>query len=160
MSEYRYIAMPQKTADRVRQTMKSPGYGHPAFREAAAGYGPCRLCLKTFEIEKDERILFTFDPFFGLESLPLPGPVFIHAGECKRYEENSGFPDDLRAHALTLNAYARGRRLMSQVYITDGRIENAIAEVFVRPEVDYAHVRDTKAGCYDLRVERRIKGDQ
>lgn len=160
MSSYRFIAIPQETADRVRRTLKSPGYAHPVHREVATGYGPCRLCLKTFEIGKDERILFTLDPFYGIENLPLPGPVFIHADECLRYDEEFGFPDDLRAHPLTLNGYATGRRLISQVYVTDGQVEDKLARMFSNPEMGYVHVRDTNAGCYDLRVEGRIVRDK
>ena len=160
MPKYRYIAIPQATADRVRLTMKSPGYGHPAHREVASGYGPCRLCLRTFEIGRDKRILFTLDPFYGLESLPLPGPVFIHAESCVRYSENSGFPEDLKPHRLTLNGYAMGRRLLVQEYVVDGQVEDALARVFLIPGILYVHVRDTEAGCYDLRVERRIEEER
>lgn len=156
MSHYRYIAIPQETADRVRRTMKSPGYGHPAHREIATGYGPCRLCLRTFKIGVEERILFTLDPFYGIEDLPLPGPVFIHAEECARYDEHTGFPNDLRAHPLTLEGYAKGRRLLAQTHIEDCNIEVALDRILANAEVDYVHVRDTQAGCYDLRVERRI----
>lgn len=155
MSEFRYIAIPQETADRVRRTMKSPGYGHPAHREVATGYGPCRLCLKTFEIGTEERILFTLDPFYGIEKLPLPGPVYIHAGECPRHTEDSGFPNELRAHPLTLNGYAKGRKLIAQLYVENGDVEATLNRVFSDRRVDYVHVRDTLAGCYDLRVERR-----
>lgn len=156
MSKYKYIAIPQETADRVRRTMKSPGYGHPAHREVATGYGPCRLCLRTFQIGVEERLLFTLDPFYGIENLPLPGPVFIHATECARYSEDLGFPDDLRAHSLTLNGYAKGRRLIAQEYVMDGNVEATLGRVFSIDDVAYVHVRDTHAGCYDLRVERRI----
>lgn len=156
MSEYRFIAILQKTADSVRRTMKSPGYGHPAHREIATGYGPCRLCLRTFRIGVDERILFTLDPFYDIERLPLPGPAYIHAEECVRYLEDSGFPDDLRAHPLTLNGYAKGRKLIMQEYVGDGSVEVVLDRVFSDEQVAYVHVRDTHAGCYDLRVERRI----
>lgn len=155
MSGFPYITIPQETADRVRRTMKSPGYGHPAHRKVATEYGPCRLCLQTFEIGTEERILFTLDPFDGIERLPLPGPVFIHAGECPRHREDSGFPNDLRAHPLTLNGYAKGRKLIAQLYVENGDVEATLNRVFSDRRVDYVHVRDTLAGCYDLRVERR-----
>jgi Protein of unknown function (DUF1203) len=29
-----------------------------------------------------------------------------------------------------------------------------IARLFAKPEVDYIHVRDTQAGCFDFAVER------
>lgn len=75
-------------ATKVRQTRVSPQYGHPAHQELAGGYGPCRHCLKVFAIGKDERILFTYNPFQGVDEVPYPGPIYIHAEECERYPEN------------------------------------------------------------------------
>jgi hypothetical protein len=154
MMTYRVVAIPTSTAEKVRSTRTSPGYGHPAHGEVAQGYGPCRHCLRTFRVGEERRVLFTLDPFYGLESLPLPGPVFIHEEPCERYPEDGGFPSDLTAHPLTLNAYGRGRRLRVQEYVTDGDVETPLAALLARPDVDYVHVRDTSAGCYDLRIER------
>ena len=151
---FRVLAMPQDTADQVRSTMRSPGYGHPASLEVATGYGPCRLCLRTFRIGEERRILFTFDPFYQLEPLPLPGPVFVHEGECQRYDEHTGFPEEMRSHRLTLNAYATGRRLLAQEYVEDGAVEPVIEQLLTDSRIRYIHVRDTEAGCYDFRIER------
>ena len=151
---FRYIALPTALADQVRTTLASPQYGHPAHVEVARGHGPCRHCLRAFDIGRDRRILFTYDPFQGIEPLPLPGPVYIHADPCPRYPNPAKFPDDLRSHPLTLNAYGPGRQIIAQVYVTDGTVETALDKIFEWPEVEYCHVRDTQAGCYDLRVER------
>jgi len=151
---FRYVALPTADADAVRATLIAPRYGHPAHVEIAAGCGPCRHCLRTFDVGRERRILFTYDPFDGLEPLPLPGPVFIHADACERHPERGAFPDGLRAHPLTLNAYGQGRRLLAQAYVTDGAVETALERLFGGAEVAYVHVRDTEAGCYDLRVER------
>jgi hypothetical protein len=154
MPGYRIVAIPSEIADVVRSTRTSPGYGHPAHAEVAGGHGPCRQCLRTFAIGQERRILFTYDPFAGTESLPLPGPVFIHEAPCERYAEDAGFPDALRPHALTFNAYEQGRRLRAQEYVTDGRVEPVIERLFARSDVDYIHVRDTRAGCFDFAIER------
>lgn len=151
---FRVIAMPQSTADKVRRTMRAPGYGHPATVELATGYGPCRLCLRTFRIGEETRILFTFDPFYALEPLPLPGPVFIHEHECPRYDEHSGFPEDMRHHRLTLCAYGDRLRLLAQEYVEDGAVEPLIEQLLADSRIRYIHVRDTEAGCYDFRIER------
>lgn len=156
MSSYRVIAMSEAVAARVRETRTSPFAKHPTHEETATGYGPCRLCLRTFQVGQERRILLTLDPFKGLERLPLPGPVFIHADACARHPDDAGFPEDMRAHALTFNAYGRGRRLVAQHYVEDGRVEGAIEELLGRADVDYIHVRDTEAGCYDFRIERAI----
>lgn len=154
MPTFRVVAIPDKVASTVRRTLKSPGYGHPAHAEVAAGYGPCRLCLRTFEVGHDRRLLFTYDPFHGQELLPLPGPVFIHEGACERHREDAGFPVDLLRHKLTLNAYARGRRLVLVQYVADGDPATAIDGLLLRSDVDYIHVRNTDAGCYGFRIER------
>ena len=151
---FRVIAIPTRVADLVRSTLRSPGYGHPAHIEVAAGYGPCRHCLRTFVVGKEDRILFTYDPFHDLESLPLPGPVFIHSAECSRFNEGDGIPETLRHHKLTLAAYGKERRLLSEDYVNDGTVETAINAAFSKIAVQYIHVRDTDAGCYDFRVER------
>ncbi len=151
---FRIIAIPAAVAEEVRACLASPGYGHPAHAEIASGYGPCRQCLRTFRVGEERRILFTYDPFVANEELPLPGPVFIHEQSCESYTVDAGFPDDLRTHALTLNGYARGRELLAQEYVTDHDVEEVIVRLFDRSEIDYIHVRDTEAGCYDLRVER------
>ena len=155
MSNYRIIAIPPKVADKVRATGKAPGYGHPAHVEIATGYGPCRLCLQTFRIGEESRILFTYDPFFGIEAIPLPGPVFIHAHRCERYPEHGGYPKEMMAHAAVLNAYAKGQNLVARVIVdaNDGH-EAKVREVLNRSDVDYIEVRDREAGCFDFRVER------
>jgi hypothetical protein len=154
MQNYRVVAVGDPIASAVRRTMKSPGYGHAAHAEVATGYGPCRQCLRTFAVGEERRILFTHDPFHGKESLPLPGPVFIHEGECVRYPEDAGFPSDILTHSLTLNAYGAGRRLLAQRYVTDGIVEPELQQLLQNRDVAYIHVRDTKAGCYDFSIER------
>ncbi|PYX41317.1 MAG: DUF1203 domain-containing protein [Acidobacteria bacterium] len=152
---FRVAAIPTKVAEMVRSSMRSPGYGHPAHAEVATGYGPCRHCLRDFEVGKDRRILFTYDPFHGIEPLPLPGPIFIHQEECERFPgQRDLFPEDLRTHRLTVVAYGDGRRVLSEDYVEDGKVEAVIARLLQRENVKYLHVRDTEAGCYDFRMER------
>jgi|SRR5215469_2184206 len=156
MSDTRFqiIALPTRTADAVRETMRAPGYGHPATSEVATGPGPCRHCLRPFAIGDDKRILFTYDPFADNESLPLPGPIFVHADACERYAASDGFPKHLRSLALTFNAYGRGRKLREQAYASNGDIDATIERLLSRPDVDYIHVRRTDAGCFAFRIER------
>jgi hypothetical protein len=154
MAAYRVVAISEGLAEKVRSVRRSPGYGRPVHSEVATGYGPCRLCLRDFAVGVDRRLLFTLDPFHGLEPFPLPGPVFIHESECDRHPEHGGFPSDLKSHDLTVVAYGRGRLQRAEERVPGDGIEDAIARLFARDDVDYLHVRDTQAGCYDLRVER------
>lgn len=156
MPRFRIIALDTGVADYVRSNHKAPRYGHPAYTAVATGHGPCRHCLRTFRAGQEERTLFTFDPFDGLEPVPLPGPVFIHAGHCPHYPEEAGYPEELRPYAVVLIAYARSQQVLAQVHAEPGTQQAAIEQLLDRPEADYIHVRDRKAGCYDFRVERLV----
>src|SRR5206468_12698561 len=110
---FHIAGIPAKVAAEVRETLRSPQYGHPAHRETASGYGPCRLCLRTFRVGLDERILFTYQPFTDPTSVPAPGPVFIHAGDCPRYDA-AELPPDFRALPLVFEAYRSGGELLAR----------------------------------------------
>ena len=155
MEHFRVVAIPTAVAEAVRATMQAPGYGFPAHSETGAEAAPCRHCLGLIAPGVGRRILFTYDRFAGVESLPLPGPVYIHAEACDRYPENAGFPEELRGSPRTLEGYASRRRLLTQKYVTGGKMERAIEEIFGCSDVDYIHVNSTTAGCYTFRIERR-----
>jgi len=154
VSQYRVIALAQDVADAVRVTHLSPFSKHPAHTEVARGHGPCRLCLRSFNVGQENRILFTLDPFAGLESEPLPGPVFIHEVACPRHAEDAGFPADIRGRALTIQGFGTGRRLLVEEHTVNGNVDQVIDRLLERLDVGYLHVRDTEAGCYDFRIER------
>ncbi|MDP9122466.1 MAG: DUF1203 domain-containing protein [Acidobacteriota bacterium] len=153
MIAYRTAALPDELTAQVRATLKSPQYGHRAHVETATGYGPCRSCLDVFRTGQDERILFTFDPFAGLDDYPSPGPVFIHRLPCKRHPETS-FPAALRHLPLALEGYGRGRWLVAREPATGDGLDAAIARLFAHPAIDYIHVRNGGAGCYIARLDR------
>ena len=154
MLPIRVVAIPTEMAESVRATMRDSRYGFPAHAELASEPAPCRHCLHLIKAGVERQILFTYDHFAGVESLPQPGPVYVHAEACQRYPEPAGFPDELRASPRTLEAYARGRRLLAQEYVTDGKMEQVIERLFARPDVHYIHVCSTEAGCYTFRIER------
>jgi uncharacterized protein DUF1203 len=154
MPPIRIVAISSEIAEAVRATLKAPVCGFPAHAELAADDAPCRHCLRNIRAEKDRRILFTYDRFAGVESLPQPGPVYIHTDSCPRYVETSGFPEELRGSPRTLEAYARGRRLVGLEYVADGKFELAIEKLFSHSEVGYVQVNSTTAGCFTFRIER------
>lgn len=156
MLNMRVVAIPTEVANAVRETLKAPVYGFPAHAELATDPAPCRHCLRIIAAGAGRRILFTYDRFAGIENLPQPGPVYIHAEDCPRYAPNAGFPEELRGSPRTLEAYAKGRKLLAQEYVADEKFENAIAQLFARPDVDYIQVNSTTAGCFTFRIERPV----
>lgn len=153
MNSIRVVAISTGVAESVRATAKDPRYGHPAHTSIAKDFAPCRHCLRLIE-PGEQQILFTYDAFEGAETLPLPGPVYIHAKACERYPEQSKFPPALRHSARTLNAYANGRRHVATEYVEDPTIDAAIKNLVARPDVDYIHVRSTTAGCFTFRIDK------
>jgi hypothetical protein len=154
MQPFRIVAIPTEVAEEVRSTLRSPGYGFPAHAEIATDPAPCRHCLSVFTPGQDRRILFTYDRFAGIESLPQPGPVYVHADPCPRYAGNAGFPEPLRSSPRTLEAYARGRHLLAQEHVAHGNFEDVIERLLARRDVDYIQVHSTTAGCYTFRIDR------
>jgi hypothetical protein len=153
MIPIRVIAISTDIAESVRKTMKDPHYGFPAHTEIATGSAPCRHCLRM--ISPGERwTLFTHDAFEGIETLPLPGPVYMHGEACERYPEDGGFPVELRNSPRTLSAYARGAQLLAQEFVEDSNVDMGIQKLFARTDTEYIQVRSTTAGCYTFRVER------
>ncbi len=153
MQNVRIVAIETEIAEQVRATLKAPVYGFPAHLEIAEDEAPCRHCLRTIA-PGERRILFTYDRFTGKESLPQPGPVYIHADRCQRYPEAAGVPEELRNSPRTVEAYAPGRKLQAQEYVTDGRFEPIIEQLFASRNVDYLQVNSTTAGCFTFRIER------
>jgi uncharacterized protein DUF1203 len=155
----RVIAISTELAESVRATQKDPRYNFPAHTAVIEESAPCRHCLKL--IPAGEQVtLFTYDAFEGIEKLPLPGPIYIHAKSCERYPEDAGLPAELKNSPRTLNAYAQGRRLVAQEYVENGTVDSTVEKLFTRPDVEYIHVRSTTAGCYTFRIERHDRSQK
>ena len=155
---FRTIPIPASLAESARHERRSPQYGHPAHAEIATGYGPCRLCLNTFRVGEEERVLFTYNPFDGLDSFPSPGPVFVHAAGCEPFAAEMGFPEPLRDLPLVLEGYAADRWIIARERVLDGDVEAAADRIFSHEAVAYIHVRNWEAGCYIARLERVSNG--
>ncbi|HXM98462.1 MAG TPA: DUF1203 domain-containing protein [Candidatus Dormibacteraeota bacterium] len=154
MQSFRINAIPTEIAESVRAAKNGTALGFPIYVDVAADAAPCRHCLRVFKPGSDRRILFTYDRFTGVEKLPQPGPVYIHAEPCQQYPSGAGFPPELRDSPRTLEAYGKGRRLVAQEYGVNDTFEFLIQKLFARPEVDYVHVNSTTAGCFTFRIDR------
>ena len=155
MAAFRYTGIPAALADEVRRTQRSPQYGHPAHRELAHGYGPCRLCLRTFAVGEEDRLLFTYQPFSETGSLPAPGPVFIHAEPCEHFSEST-LPSEFRELPLVIEGFRTRGVLAIQARVKDETPETVVARVFAEPDVRYAHIRNGEAGCFMARIDLDI----
>ena len=154
MYKLKIVPMGSDIAELVKKTMRAPGYGFPAHREVASGRAPCRHCLKMIRPNEEELILFTYDAFHGQAVPPMPGPVYVHAGQCERHESNGEIPMEYRGQPLTLEAFGKERERLAEKHVVGGAEDEALQGLFERKETEYVHVRSTSAGCYLFRVER------
>lgn len=153
MAIFHLLGLSDALTREVRETRLSPGYGHPVMRETARGTGPCRACLEQFQVGKEERLLFTYRPTSRDGMLGAPGPVFIHARDCRQYR-GSSFPPGLRSLPLLIEAWATGNRIHSARRATGPEVETVVGQFLEDPETAYLHVRHGEAGCHIASVER------
>jgi hypothetical protein len=149
-------ALPQQVASYVREHGRDPVWGHAALTQLATGFGPCRLCLRTFREGEEMRTLFTYDTYAGVSEYPQPGPVYIHAAHCERYD-GAGFPAELRGLELTFEGVAAGPRVVALERTADeAAVEDAIARLLDLPDVDFVNLRNMEAGCFVARIDRKV----
>lgn len=145
-------AIPVEAAEAVRTQGSWKGF--PGITSLAKGYGPCRLCLKTFEVDKDERILFNYNAFYGRAELPLPGPIFIHRKPCEAYS-CCGFPPDLRNLPMLFEAFDADGNMTRRVPVLETEIESLMGEILADDAVQHIYVRNAEAGCFMAWIDRK-----
>lgn len=150
---YKVKPIAKEISEKVRQTLISPQYKHPASVSLATGYGPCRSCLRTFEAGEEERILFTYNAFEGLSNLPLPGPIFVHRNACEAYD-GPHFPPDLIDLPLLFEGFGDNSDLIIRERVDKNRIDDQIEEILRSESVRFINIRNAEAGCFVARVER------
>lgn len=149
---YKVVPISSEIARSVCENMSAAQYDHPAFADLAKGYGPCRVCLKTFVRGAEERILFTYNAFENLSDLPLPSPVYIHKNECSAFDEK-GFPPELIELPLLFEAFGDDSEMFRRESMERENLEKQIAEMFAMENVKYINIRNAEAGCFVARIE-------
>jgi hypothetical protein len=153
MAGYQIVGLPTQVAVEARATGRSPGYGHPIHRELATGTGPCRSCLGLFEVGAEERLLLTYRPATGDRTPGAPGPIFIHAEECERYEGTT-VPAALTRLPLLVEGRTHDGRILRSEVIRGEDADRVIGECLDIHGVDLVVLRHGEAGCFIARVDR------
>ncbi len=140
-------------AAQVRTTRRAPQYGHPVHEEVARGTGPCRECLRAFEVGAESRLLFTHNAFAGTTALAQPGPVFIHADSCTPHA-GRGYPAGLRELPIVAQRYGADGTIGAPLALVHANEETALAALFDDARTAFVHLRHAEAGCFVARVDR------
>ena len=90
MSSYRVAPIPDEIPGRSGPPSPRRSTAIPP-RRARQGLRPVPLrSACAVRQGREDRVLFTYNPFAGLDPYPSPGPVFIHWEPCAPYD-GAGF---------------------------------------------------------------------
>lgn len=114
---------------------------------------PCRVSLQ--DAEPGERLLllpFTHhdvaSPYRG------SGPIYVREGAMTADLRVNEVPALLRTRLLSVRAYDR-HAMMVESDVVDGQaLDTLILRLFANPEIEYLHVHNARAGCFNCRVDR------
>ncbi|HEX8950959.1 MAG TPA: DUF1203 domain-containing protein [Polyangia bacterium] len=123
----------------------------PILADCPAAF-PCRHCLRDAE-PGEALLLASHSPFALAGPYREVGPLFVHAQPCARFS-GGDVPLQLRRRLLALRGYDRAQALVDGVVVEGAAIEDALASLFARAEVDWVHVRFARPGCFACRIER------
>jgi hypothetical protein len=151
MQEFQVLPIDRALGEWIRTNMRDPIYGLPVHAEPATGYGPCRLCLRTF-VPGESRILFLYNPFSPEQEADFAGPIFIHEKPCATYEPWSGFPADVTGLPIIFLGYDRDKHRVGWRSPTNASIETALDELWDMG-AEVIHVRNAEAKCFIARIE-------
>jgi hypothetical protein len=152
---FRTVPIPTALAEAARRERRSPQYGHPTHTEVAPSYGPCRLCLDTFRVGAEERLLFTYDPFAGLDPYPAPGPIFVHADGCEPFDGGPGvLSEQVAGRVLSVRAYDADAMMTEAAVVEGERFAERVSALLDDPDVAFLHAHFAGPGCFAFRVDR------
>lgn len=150
---FNIVALPSEVAERWRLAAVDE-YGNaldPIVADKPAAF-PCRHCLRDAE-PGEAMLLASHSPF----ALPGPyrevGPVFVHAASCPRWRGDA-IPPQLRRRLLALRGYDRGQRIVDAVVVEGAAMDEELARILGRDDVDFVHVRFARTGCFACRIDR------
>ncbi|MDQ0320378.1 hypothetical protein QO002_002516 [Pararhizobium capsulatum DSM 1112] len=150
----RYTPIPSADVTALQQG-KPDAYGMIPERHISDGQGmPCRHCLANIDAGAPYLIL-AYRPFPALQPYAETGPIFLHAEECKAYEEAAKPPILTTSKDYILRGYSNEHRIIygtgAATAVED--IERYAAELLNRNDVAYVHVRSARNNCYQCRIE-------
>lgn len=156
MPTLRFTALPTAVVEAYRAGAPDAN-GRPAERGIAGKDGgmPCRHCLRDIA-EGEDYLLLAHRPFAGGHPYSEIGPIFLHAGPCRRHAEDDGLPEVLavRPHVL-VRGYDINDRIVDGTgkTVTTPELEIYAQGIFARPDVAYLHLRSAVNSCFTCRVD-------
>ena len=152
----RFVALATETARHYQQGGADANGQTPESRVSDGDGVPCRHCLA--EVAAGNRYLvLAHRPFPAPQPYAEVGPIFVHADECGRYDNEHAAPAEiLDRPRMLMRGYGADDRIVygsGQVVPTPG-LAQAAAELLARDDIVYVHVRSASNNCFQFRIER------
>lgn len=114
---------------------------------------PCRVSLKDAEIG-EEVILLSYQHHQTNSPYQATGPIFISKDAITSSLDINEIPAMLNHRLLSVRAYDKNG-MMRDAIVTEGQnLKTVLIATFSNPEINYIHIHNAKAGCYNCKVER------
>jgi Protein of unknown function (DUF1203) len=158
MTPFKVVPLSKEYVAGFRKANKDE-YGHDLVEQVATGKGPCRVSLRPFTVGQDTRLLLSHSPFSIDNAFNQPGPIFINKNEVEPYSDIHRFPPEIKADKksfpLSLIGYSKEQNMIFTTLVGDDAIDVLIPKIFdAQPNVEFLHVRNSKACCFICKIER------
>jgi hypothetical protein len=114
---------------------------------------PCRVSLQDAEIG-EEVILLPYQHHKTNSPYQSSGPIFIRKNAVTANLEINEIPAMLVRRLLSIRAYDKYGMMLESFVVEGTELKSLLTKIFSNPEINYAHVHNAKAGCYNCKVER------
>jgi len=140
------------------QSLRSGGpdaHGQTPLQRRAEGSGnPCRHCLGLIA-EGDDKLVLAYRPFAAAQPYAEVGPIFLHGGDCERYDSDRlpAWFDYLQPALIRGYGADDWIRYETAEVLPGSELTAACERILADPAVAYAHIR-SRFNCFQVRVER------
>jgi hypothetical protein len=156
MTEIRFISLPTDQAEAYRAGAPDANGQAPEVHVSDGGGVPCRHCQQ--DVARGERyLILAYRPFPRPQPYAEVGPIFLHAGPCRRYPETDRAPAMFLAReSYLLKGYGPDDRIVYGTgrIVASADLAGAAARVLGRDDVAYLHLRSALSNCFTCRIDR------
>jgi len=150
MPRFRCIAMPTEDAARFRASGRDDR-GNLLVRQTANGSGfPCRHCLRLAETG-EEMLLGSWDMPRPQGIYWTPSPIFLHAGDCPRFEEAGAIAPTVLANPIvSVRSYDADQMCLYDLgrVCAGAEVEAPLMRALTDPRTRFVNIHTARPGCW------------
>jgi hypothetical protein len=147
-------ALPAHRLEAVRAAGQDVAGNQPRVwvNQEASGV-PLRCCLRD-AVPGEEVMVLAWSPFEVPGPYAEVGPVFAHAQACSGYASCHRYPAGWLDRDQVVRGYSKAGDMVTAQIAAPDHIEEVIADLLSRDDVETVHTRNVAQGCYMLAATR------